>query len=348
MGETLDDRKQQILKAIIHTYITTAEPVGSRTISRKYQVGLSAATIRNVMADLEEMGFLVQPHTSAGRVPTDKGYRFYVDSLATLPILSKAESIQIDKEFQSTARKELEELMAVTTKLLSLITKQAGLVLLLPRLSHMIFKRIEIVRLRPKQVIVILVSQTGLIGNKLITIDEDLPQEKLDTIAKFLNDRFAGLSLQTIRKQIASMMAEEQAQYDILLQRTVQLCQQAFLDDEVEGEVFVGGTTNIFNQPEFVTDLEKMRAIFQALEEKKRLIQILDACLQSEGVKVFIGAESQIEEIRECSLVTHSYYYDNHPIGVLGILGPKRMEYPRLISIVDYTAKALSRALTVE
>jgi heat-inducible transcriptional repressor len=345
MDTMLDERKQQILKAIIHNYITTVEPVGSRTISRKYYTGLSAATIRNVMADLEEMGFLTQPHTSAGRVPTDKGYRFYVDSLAVLPKLTKAESTRIDQNYQATLYQEVEELMTVTTKLLSLITQQAGIVFLLPRLTHMVCKRLELVRLRSRQVMVILVSQTGMVGNKIITTEEDLPQEKLDTITRFLNERFVGLTLSMIRQQIMAMMAEEQAQYDLLLQRSVQLCQKTFLEDDQEGEMFVGGTINILNQPEFVADLKQMRAIFQALEDKKQLIKILDACLQNDGVKVFIGTESQIEAIRECSLVTHSYYSGEHPIGVLGILGPKRMEYPRLISIVDYTAKALSRAL---
>ncbi|RMF89909.1 MAG: heat-inducible transcription repressor HrcA [Nitrospinota bacterium] len=343
----LGEREQQILKATIHTYITTAEPVGSRTIARKFQLGLSAATIRNVMADLEEMGFLTQPHTSAGRVPTDKGYRFYVDSLVDLPALSKAESARIDAGYQTTLHKEIEELLEVTTKLLSLITQQAGIVLL-PRLAYMVFKRIEFVRLHPKKVMVLLVTQTGLLENKVIELDEDLMQEQLDGIARFLNNRFAGLSLHTVRERVAALMAEEKAQYDTLLQRTVQLCQKAFLDEEQEGEVFVGGTTNIFKQPEFVSDLEKLQAIFQALEEKKRLIQILDACLHAEGVKVLIGSESRIEEIQDCSLVTHTYQYGDRTIGVLGILGPKRMEYPRLISIVDYTAKALSRVLSAE
>lgn len=342
----LSERYRAILLAIIHSYIATAEPVGSRTLSKWYDLGLSAATIRNAMADLEELGFLNQPHTSAGRIPTDQAYRVYVDSLFEIPSLSREESERIDRNLKENLA-ELDHVMEAASKMLSMVSKQMGMVFL-PKLSNLIFKRIQFIKIRPTQALAILVADSGLVHNKIIDMEEGISQERLEAISRYLNEEFAGLSLRGIREKIHSLMLKEKEEYDQLLQEAMLLGEKTFEQEEPHGEIYVGGTLNILEQPELVTNLQKMRAIFRAFEEKSDLIRILDRCLGDEGVGVLIGAESQLEGMEDFSIVTHTYHCGERAVGTLGILGPKRMEYPRVIAIVDYMAKAVSRILTGE
>lgn len=340
----IDERSQFILKAIVQSYIINVEPVGSRTVSKMYGVEISPATIRNVMSDLEEMGYLEQPHTSAGRIPTDKGYRFYVDSLIDIPILAKAESDRINKNYESKLT-EIEKVMESTSKLLSYISRQAGIVLL-PRFTTITFRHISFIKMRDNQVLAIFVSESGIVQNKVIRLEEDLRQEELDTITAYLNSEFGGLTLKMIRERIIEIMANDKREYDNLLRKAMDLSQKAFLEGSIEEDIYVGGTTNILEQPEFIADVEKMKTIFKAFEEKAKLIKILDKCLEEEGIHIVIGAESEIQEISDCSLVTHTYKHGDSVLGVLGIFGPKRMEYPRIIAIVDYTAGIVSDILS--
>lgn len=344
MSEKLSDRNLKILETVLGHYISTAEPVASRTISKKYLTDISPATIRNAMADLEELGFLEQPHTSSGRVPTDKAYRFYVDSLYKIPKPSFKESQAIKKKLASN-HSEAMEIILETSRVLSALSKQASLILF-PKFINITFKRIELVKTRVFQVLVIFISKSGIVQNKLITLKEDLSQEKLDSISRCLNDQFCNLTLREVRKKIVSIMKKEKKIYNTLFKKSAELIQKAFIEHDNEGDFFVAGTTNIFDQPEFKDDLEKMKGIFNALEEKSKLLYILDHCLEEEGVSIIIGSENNIQEMQDCSLVTQTYKYGDNVLGTLGIFGPKRMQYPKIISLVDYTANVLSDKLS--
>ncbi len=348
MEPPLTIREQRILKAVIHAYITTVVPVASGMISRRYRMDLSPATIRHVMGRLEQLGYLSQPHTSAGRVPTDKGYRFYVDNLLQIPILPKAQSTRIDASYEASSARDVGDLLDSTSQLLASLTHQAAFVLL-PRLATMVFAHMEFVRLRPRQILGIFVARSGFVGNRVIELEEDLSQDELNTINRYVSSEFAGLTLAEIRARVTQLMAEEWAQYDQLVRRAMQLSRKVFLEAPPltsHGQFKIGGTSHFLDQPEFATHRERMRAVLQAFEEQEKLLSILDRCLDVEGIQVVIGSESAIEEVIECSLITHSYKEGEQPVGVVGILGPKRMEYPRMMSIVEYTANVLSRVLT--
>jgi heat-inducible transcriptional repressor len=344
----LTPREQRILKAIIHVYITTVEPVASRTISQRQRMDLSPATIRHVMGRLEELGYLSQPHTSAGRIPTDKGYRFYVDSLLQVPTLPKEQLAKIHESYQSMPAGDVGDLMEATSQILASLTHQAALVLL-PRLAAVVVAQMQFIRLRSQQVLAIIVARSGFISNRVIELEEDLCQDELNAINRYVASEFAGLTLPEIRRQVTRLMAQERAQYDLLMRRAMELSRKAFLEVSSLasfGEVRIGGTAHIIDQPEFAQHQERMRAVLRTLEEKEKLLRILDRCIETEGVKVVIGSESAIEDVTECSLITHIYKEGEQPVGVIGILGPKRMEYPRMMSIVEYTANILTRLLS--
>ena len=341
---TMDARTQAILMAVTQSFIQSAEPVGSRMISKRYDFELSPATIRNVMSDLEELGFLEQPHTSAGRVPTDQGYRFYVNNLQSTEVLSAEESARIVQRF-APYRGEVSEVMAETSRLLSEVSHYAGIVL--RTFSTTMFERIEFVKVRGQQVLAIFVMESGMVQNKLIMLDEDLTQDELHRISNYLNQEFSGYPLRTIRQLVLERMAEDKVRYDKLLQQAMQVGEKTF-DATMgnDGEIFVGGTAKMMDQPEFLTNVGRMKELFEAFEEKSRLISILDRCLAEAGINVLFGSETPFQNIQECSFVTHTYNYGDRTIGVLGVIGPKRMVYPRVMAIVDYTANLITKILT--
>jgi heat-inducible transcriptional repressor len=342
--EGLDERTRNILMAVIHSFIHTGEPVGSRTISKRFDFGLSPATIRNIMSDLEDLGFLGQPHTSAGRMPTDQGYRFYVDNLRSIEALSAEESALISQRY-APYHGEVDEVMAATSRLLSEISHYAGVVLHI--FSITIFKRIEFVKIRGRQVLAIFVMESGMVHNKLIILDEEMTQEELYRISHYLNQEFSGQPLRMIRQHVLDRMAEEKAQYDKLSQQALSIGAKIFGEtSEDTGDIYLGGTSNIMDQPEFASNLDQMKELFKAFEEKNRLISLLDKCLDEPGVHVIIGSETPFKDMHECSFVTHTYSYDNRTLGVLGVVGPKRMVYPRVMAIVDHTANIVSKILT--
>ena len=300
--ETLDGRTQSILTAIVHCFIQNAEPIGSRTISKRFDFGLSPATIRNVMSDLEDLGFLEQPHTSAGRIPTDKGYRFYVNHLSDVGAPSSEDSARISQRY-TLYRGEVGEVMAETSRLLSEVTQYAGVVL--RTFTTTIFKRIEFVKIRDRQVMAIFVMESGMIQNKLIMLDEELSQDDLHRISNYLNHEFANQPLRDIRLQVLERMNEEKAQYDSLVQQAMNVGEKTFGGAvESESDVYLGGTVNILDQPEFASNVDQMKDLFAAFEEKSRLISVLDKCLEETGVNVVIGSETPFKDIHECSFVT--------------------------------------------
>lgn len=340
----LSPRSSSILEAIVHDHIATAEPVGSRTIAKKYKFGLSPATIRNIMADLEEWGYLSQPYTSAGRVPTDRAYRFYVDHLLESQRLpTEVKNPNVEAFLQSIH--EFNELMRETSTLLSQLSHQAGVVLI-SNLRKTTFKRIEFISLTGSRVLVIFVVESGLVHQKTIELDQPVSQSILAKISDLVTEQMAGLTLQQVRKKLVEMMEEEKTQFDELLKQAVMLGQRAFEDEQGESDLYVRGTLNILNQPEFA-NVEKMKALFKAFEEKSILIQILDKCLEADQrVKITIGSENQMEAMEDYSLVTSAYKYGDLPAGVLGIIGPKRMDYSRIIPLVRYMSELVSNLLT--
>jgi len=338
----LNARHQDVLRAIVLDYIRTAEPVGSRTVSRLYGFSLSPATIRTTMADLEELGYVAQPHTSAGRIPTDRGYRFYVDALMDRPQLSQAEVQRIVQRVEPSAG-EVEGMLREAGKLLSALSPYVAVVLA-PRLQESQFRRVELVSVARDRVLVILMGDAGLVHHKVVVVDEAMTQEELDRIARYLTDLLQGNSLQEVRDLLLKQMAEEKAQYDRMLARALCLGAKA-LEAEPEADVYVAGAAHIADQPEFA-DVAKMKSLFAAFEEKSKLVKILNECLTGEDFKIFIGSEIPGRVIQGLSVIAAPYRRGDRLLGVLGVLGPTRMDYGRALALVETTARLLSRALT--
>jgi len=343
MQEYLTERSRKILEAIIEDYILTAEPVGSRTISRRQGLSLSPASVRNVMADLEEMGFLASPHPSAGRVPTEKAYRFYVDSLVGLRRIAREEREEIHKRCSQTG-KDIGEVLKETSRILSSISHYMGIVVA-PRFTANVFRHMEFVKLGGRRILAILVSQNGTVQNKIIETDEELQFTDLTRMSNYLNDLLKGLTITQVKKRILEEMEEEKIRYDALLANALKLSQQTL--EGTDAEVFIEGQANILEQPEFA-DVEKMKEIIRAFEEKGQLLALLERSMAAEGVQIFIGSESHLNRMSGMSLVTSTYVTGKNTLGILGVIGPTRMGYAKIIPIVDYTAKQVSRLLELE
>jgi len=345
----LDKRDQEILEAIVASYVGTGEPVGSRTISRLNREGLSAATIRNVMADLEEKNLLAQPHASAGRIPTDLGYRVYVDSLMKARKLPAADERFIESSLQDPPA-EIMSLFSNASKILSRLSKHLGVVVS-PHLSRARLRDVEFVRLAPRRVLVILVAASGIIHNKVIEVEQEFEQEKLDRIGKYLTATFKGHTLPEIRDEILELMGQEKALYDDLLRDALELGRAGLevetRSEEVSGEVFVDGAANLLSDPEFAR-IERLKGLFRTFEEKHELLRVLNNCLeqQTEGVRVIIGSEISSPEMSDCALIASGYGMEGQTLGTLGIIGPTRMEYARAIALVDSVARLFSAALS--
>ncbi|MBW1979875.1 MAG: heat-inducible transcription repressor HrcA [Deltaproteobacteria bacterium] len=336
------ERTRQVLEAVIIEYIKTGTPVGSRAIAKKYGLNVSPATIRNVMSDLEDLGLLSQPHTSAGRVPTELGLRIYVDSIVKVKALSSSERERIKRSYTGKVRK-VESLLKDTSRVLSSFSKQTSMVLT-PRLSTTVFKRIEFIRLRPNVVLVILVSTAGTVHNTVIETEEDIPQNELERYTRFLNDMLKNLTLQQVKERLLSEMKREKTLFDNLLAQAVKLSKQVLEKDLASSELIIDGRMNLLEYPE-LADLEQMRRIFAAFEEKGKIIELLDKSTAAEGVHIFIGSESELQDMERVSFVTSPYTSGEDVLGTLGVVGPIRMDYARIIPLVDYTAKLLSKML---
>jgi heat-inducible transcriptional repressor len=340
MDQFLTDRSRQILEAIIEDYIQTAEPIGSRTITRRHGLTLSPATVRNVMSDLEEMGYLVSPHTSAGRVPTDKAYRFYVDSMVRMNKIAREEREEIRKRCRLTG-KDIGDVLKETSRMLSSISHYMGIVMA-PRFTANVFQHIEFISLSDKKILAILVSQNGTVQNRIFDTDNDLRTTDLLRMSNYLNDILKGLTIAQVKNRILEEMQQDKVRYDVLMARALDLSRQTL--EETEVEVFIEGQANILEQPEFA-DVGKMKEIFRAFEEKGQLLALLERCMTAEGVQIFIGAESHLNRMSGMSLVTSTYVTGKNTIGILGVIGPTRMGYSKIIPIVDYTARQVSRLL---
>lgn len=343
MQDQLTDRSKRILEAIIEDYIVTAEPVGSRTVTRSHGLTLSPATVRNVMADLEEMGFLASPHTSAGRVPTDKAYRFYVDSLLEVRNVARDEQEEIRKRCSLTGR-DLGEALKETSRMLSSLSHYTGIVVA-PRFTANVFCHIEFIKLSGNRLLAILVSRNGNVQNKIIEAADELRPGDLVRMSNYINHLLEGLTIAQVKEKIIKEMQSDKVRYDSLLTRALEFSRQTL--PETDSEVFIEGQVNILEQPEF-TDVTRMREIFRAFEEKGQLLSLLDRCMEAQGVNIYIGAEAHLSQMVGMSLITSTYMTGKNTLGVLGVIGPTRMGYAKVIPIVDYTAKLVSRLLEVE
>lgn len=343
MGEELSERNKKILEAIIEDYIVTAEPVGSRAVTRRHGLSLSPATVRNVMADLEEMGLLASPHTSAGRVPTDRAYRLYVDSLLAVGRIDKAEREKIRKRY-SAAGPDISAVLRETSRMLSSVSHYMGIVLA-PRFSSTTFRQIEFVKLGGRRILAILVAQNGSVQNKIIESDEELVATDLVRMSNYLNEILQGIPISRVKTRLLEEMRNEKILYDTLLANALRLSQKTL--EEGGAQIFMEGQTNILEQPEFA-DVGRMKEIFRAFEEKNQLAGLLDRCLEAQGVQIFIGAETHLNQMEGLSVITSTYVSGKNTLGVLGVIGPTRMGYGKVIPIVDYTAKLVSKLLEEE
>ena len=353
-----DVRGQIILSAIINEHFITGEPVGSKSVAEKFAKasGWSSATIRNAMSELEEKGLLEQPHTSAGRVPTDKGYRFFVDNLLGVLSMSNDDLHLINNKFGISELNLLDapdRLMERTSQLLSALSNNVGIVVS-PSLAKDRLQHIEFVNLSEKRILIILVSAPNIVHNKIIRLKEAFSNDELDRTARYLNHEFSGKSLAEIRSSILRLMHEETALFDKMLQTAMILCSESIESEEDNlGEVYIDGTSNILTKPDFA-DLERLRELLKTIEEKSRLVQILTGCIEREtsaagGVQVIIGSENSAPSMRGCTLITAPYRIGGgEAAGTLSVLGPTRIEYARMISIVSYVARVMEKMMAKE
>lgn len=337
----LTERDKSILNAIIREYVETGEPVGSRIISRKYLYTLSPATIRNVMADLEEMGLLYQPHISAGRIPTPEGFRYYLNDIMEVKALPRNDKTMISRQI-SHSTGDIRDTLRQASVLLSRISQNASIIIL-PRFDTFFFKRIDFVRLDETRVMVILVSRAGMVYNHIVH-GEDLPQNKLDHFANYLNETYKDLTIHEMRDSLLKEMTSEKARFDSLLGQALDMGMAALKAVEAVPDIVIQGKETVFNKPD-LADLERLRGIVNAFEDKGRIVRILNRVLEMPGVSVLLGEEMEHIGMDDFSMVASGYHRRNIPVGSLGVIGPIRMDYSRVIPLVGYMARILSEFL---
>ena len=330
----LDDRAKLLLKALVERYIADGQPVGSRTLSRASGLELSPATIRNVMADLEELGLIASPHTSAGRIPTARGYRLFVDTMLTVqPGQFAAHSLVPDQP---------QRVISSAATLLSNLSQFVGVVMTPRRTS--VFRHIEFLRLSERRILVILVSPEGDVQNRVIFTETDYDPSQLVEAANYLNSHYMGLTLEQVRERLQSEVETLRGEIATLMQAAVTVGTEAM--SQPEDEVVIAGERNLLSVTDFSSDMSQLRRAFDLFEQKAQLMRLLDIAGQAEGVRIFIGGESQVVPFEELSVVSAPYEVDGQVVGTLGVIGPTRMPYDRMIQIVDITSKLLSNALS--
>jgi len=346
-GNRFDDRKREIFATIVKDHIATGQPVGSFALARQSRENLSSATIRNICAELEDEGYLTHPHTSAGRLPTDRGYRFYVDNFIGSTRLSKSDAAKINERLlddESLANPEL--LMERTSRLLSQLSHNVGIVVS-PASSRDILQHIEFVKLPDSRILAITVSSAGRVQDRVIRVEGEFTQDELNATSRYLVENFQGWTLAEIRDELLVRMSEEKALYDQFLRNAVMLCSQSLQEGD-QPDVFIEGASNIISQPDFA-DTERMRTLFRMFEQKSRIVKILNECIDSakrEAVAVRIGSENRFADLRGCTVIASPCVYPGGAAAAsIGVVGPTRLEYERLIAVVDYVAKLFERAV---
>ena len=340
----ISERAQQLLKTLVEHYIRDGQPVGSRVLSRESGLQLSSATVRNVMADLEEHGFVASPHTSAGRVPTDKGYRFFVNTLLKVQPPGEGDIQSLQRAFESRAD-DPKALVATASQVLSSITRLAGVVLV-PRQVHAALSQIEFIGLSENRVLAILVVNGREVQNKVLQLDRYYSPEQLRRAASHLNEQFRGRELADVRAVLLEQLKKTREQMNQMMLDAISIAGRLFNADDDQGgaDVLIAGETNLMSFAE-LSDVDKLRKLFEAFSEKRDILHLLDQSLHAEGVQIFIGHESGYRILDDCTVVTAPYSRDRDTLGVLGVIGPTRMAYERVIPIVDLTARLLGSAL---
>jgi heat-inducible transcriptional repressor len=330
----LDERAKLLLKALVERYIADGQPVGSRTLSKASGLELSPATIRNVMSDLEELGLIASPHTSAGRIPTNRGYRLFVDTMLTV---QKGELLT-----QRLAPDQPQKVIANAANMLSNLSHYVGVVMAPKRAS--VFRHIEFLRLSEKRVLLIIVSPEGDVQNRVIFTEADYSQSQLIEASNYLNAHYAGMAIEQVRLRVKQELVNLQSEIASLMQAAVQMSSEVLSEDD--GDVVISGERNLLSVSDFSSDMGNLRQAFDLFEQKTQLMRLLDVSSQAEGVRIFIGGESQFVPMQELSVVSASYEVDGHVVGTLGVIGPTRMPYERMIQIVDITSKMVGNALS--
>ena len=336
----LSERAQSLLKILVERYIAEGQPVGSRALSRFSSLELSPATIRNVMADLEEMGFVASPHTSAGRVPTPKGYRFFVDTLLTVRPMEEVERQQLADQLMPD---DPHRVVAAASQVLSDLTHFAGIVVA-PRRRGAVLRHIEFFGLTEKRVLLIIVASDGEVQNRVLVTDRNYSPSQLTEAANYINQHYAGLEFDQLRTRVRGELLELHRDISGLMQAAIAMGSEA-MRPSVEGVVISGGR-NLLEVDDLSGDMPRLRRLFDVFESKTQLLEILEQSEQAEGVKIFIGGESTLVPLDECSIVAAPYEVDGVVVGTVGVIGPTRMAYERVIPIVDVTAKLVSSALS--
>ncbi|WP_395058319.1 heat-inducible transcriptional repressor HrcA [Polaromonas sp.] len=335
----LDERARHLLKALVERYIADGQPVGSRTLSKASGMDLSPATIRNVMSDLEELGLIVSPHTSAGRIPTARGYRLFVDTMLTMQRdqFSAAGALAPPR----LAPDQPQKVFSNAANILSSLSQFVGVVMAPRRTS--VFRHIEFLRLSEKRFLVIIVSPDGDVQNRVIFTETDYTQTQLIEASNFLNSHYAGMAIEEVRERLQREVEVLRGEIASLMQAAVQVSSEAI---ESRDEVVISGERNLLTVSDFSGDMGNLRKLFDLFEQKAQLMRLLDVSSRAEGVRIYIGGESQVVPYQELSVVTAPYEVDGQVVGTLGVIGPMRMPYEKMIQIVDITAKMVSSALS--
>jgi len=335
----LDERARLLLKALVERYIADGQPVGSRTLSKASGLDLSPATIRNVMSDLEDLGLIVSPHTSAGRIPTARGYRLFVDTMLTMQ--KDQYSALGAMGAPRLAPDQPQKVFSNAANILSNLSQFVGVVMAPRRTS--VFRHIEFLRLSEKRILVIIVSPDGDVQNRVIFTETDYTQTQLIEAANFLNSHYAGMGIEEVRERLQTEVEALRGEIASLMQAAVQVSSEAI---EARDEVVISGERNLLAVSDFSSDMGNLRKLFDLFEQKAQLMRLLDVSSRAEGVRIYIGGESQVVPYQELSIVTAPYEVDGKVVGTLGVIGPMRMPYEKMIQIVDITAKMVSSALS--
>ena len=340
-SQNLNERSLQLLKVLVERYISEGQPVGSRVLSKDSDLKLSPATIRNVMADLEDMGLVHSPHTSAGRVPTVSGYRLFVDSLLTVKPLNSQELMRLHEGF--LAQQDPSEVIGVASRLLADLTQMAGVVTL-PKREIVCLRHVEFLALSNNRVLVIFVTNEQEVHNKIIHTDKVFSPAELQQAANYLNSIYSGRSLDAVREAVLKELQDAQERVNQGMLDAIKIASVAFNKDNKKEDYVLAGETNLMGFSE-LSDRDRLRTLFEAFHQKQGVMHLLDQCMKAEGVQIFIGEESGYQAFDHCSLVTSSYSVSDEIVGVLGVIGPTRMAYEKIIPFVDVTAKLLGAAL---
>ena len=335
-GPSINERSQYFLKVLIERYIREGQPVGSRTLAKDAGLDLSPATIRNVMSDLEEQGFIASPHTSAGRVPTASGYRVFVDTLISLKPIEELAGFELDQD------QDPRHLVKSASSMLSSLTHMAGVVMV-PQRDQVIIRELQFVHLSDMRVLAVLVTNQGDVLNRIVDTVQPYSRAELERASNYINQHYAGMKLESMKSSIVREMTTHKQDMDKLMAEMLSIADQALQGDEVQ-DVVVTGQTNLLDFDE-LAQMDRIRTLFDAFSEKQEILHLLDRSSQAEGVQLFIGEESGYDPLKKCSLVSAPYEMDGKVVGVLGVIGPTRMAYDRVIPIVDITARLLGAAL---